>query len=71
MAVALAENAADNGVRFLFNCTVADILTENGEVKGVVSSRGIIRARYVINCAGVYADEMSAMAGDKSYTILP
>lgn len=71
VAVALAENAADNGVRFLFNCTVADILTENGEVKGVVSSRGIIRARYVINCAGVYADEMSAMAGDKSYTIHP
>ena len=71
VAVALAENAADNGVRFLFNCTVADILTENGEVKGVVSSRGIIRARYVIKCAGVYADEMSAMAGDKSYTIHP
>ena len=43
----------------------------NGEAKGVVSSRGIIRARYVINCAGVYADEMSAMAGDKSYTIHP
>lgn len=71
VAVALAENAADNGVRFLFNCTVADILTENGEAKGVVSSRGVIRARYVINCAGVYADEMSAMAGDKSYTIHP
>ncbi|WP_195268366.1 FAD-dependent oxidoreductase [Eubacterium sp. 1001713B170207_170306_E7] len=71
VAVALAENAADNGVRFLFNCTVADILTENGQAKGVVSSKGIIRAKYVINCAGVYADELSAMAGDKSYTIHP
>ena len=71
VAVALAENAADNGVRFLFNCTVGDVLTEDGEVKGIVTSKGIIRAKYVINCAGVYADELSTMAGDKSYTIHP
>ncbi|MCI8327471.1 MAG: NAD(P)/FAD-dependent oxidoreductase [Lachnospiraceae bacterium] len=69
VVVALAENAANNGVTFLFNTTAADVLTENGQVKGVVTSRGIIEADYVINCAGVYADEISAMAGDKSYTI--
>ncbi len=69
VVVALAENAAKNGVSFRFNTTVADILTEDGQVKGVVTSEGIIEADYVINCAGVYADEMSAMAGDKSYTI--
>ena len=71
VVVALAENAADNGVKFLFNTTVADVLHENGEVKGVVTNKGIIRAKYIINCAGVYADEMSAMAGDKCYTIHP
>jgi glycerol-3-phosphate dehydrogenase len=66
VAAALAGNAAMNGVRFMFNCTVADILSENGRVKGAVTSRGIIEARYIINCAGVYADEISAMAGDSS-----
>jgi glycerol-3-phosphate dehydrogenase len=71
VAVALAENAAANGVRFLFNCTVADILTKDGRVTGAVTSRGIIEASYVINCAGIYADEISAMAGDKCYTIHP
>ena len=71
VAAALAENAAANGVKFMFNCTVADILRENGKVKGAVTSSGIIEARYVINCAGVYADEISAMAGDRSYTIHP
>lgn len=71
VVVALAENAAENGVRFLFNATVADVLRENGEVKGVVTSKGTIRARYVINCAGVYSDEISAMAGDRSHTIHP
>ena len=69
VVVALAENAADNGVEFMFNTTVADVLHENGQVQGVVTNNGIIKAKYVINCAGVYADEMSAMAGDKCYTI--
>jgi glycerol-3-phosphate dehydrogenase len=71
VAAALAENAAVNGVRFLFNCTVADILTKDGRISGAVTSRGIIEASYIINCAGVYADEISAMAGDKCYTIHP
>lgn len=71
VAVALAENAVQNGVRFLLNTTVADILTENGVVSGAVTDKGVVNARYVINCAGVYADDISAMAGDKSYTIHP
>lgn len=71
VVVALAENAAKNGVRFWFDCTVADILKEDGVVKGALTSKGIIEADYIINCAGSYADEVSAMAGDKSYTIHP
>ena len=71
VVVALAENAAENGVRFWFNCPVADILHENGQVTGAVTAKGVIKARYVINCAGVYADDISAMAGDKSFTIHP
>ena len=71
VTVALAENASDNGVRFLFNCTVANILHENGRVLGAVTNRGIIKAKYVINCAGVYADDISAMAGDECFTIHP
>ncbi len=71
VAVALAENAAENGVRFRFNCTVADVLTENGKVSGVLTDQGMIKAKYIINCAGIYADEISAMAGDESYTLHP
>lgn len=71
VVVALAENAAKNGVKFMFDCTVGDILHEDGKVKGVVTEKGIIKADYVINCAGVYADEMSEKAGDRSYTIHP
>ena len=71
VAVALAENAAENGVQFWFDCTVADVLHENGRVTGVLTNKGIIEAPYVINCAGIYADEISAMAGDECYTLHP
>ncbi|HZJ69199.1 MAG TPA: FAD-dependent oxidoreductase, partial [Candidatus Eisenbacteria bacterium] len=40
-----------------------------GQVKGVVTSQGIIKSKYVINCAGLYADDIAEMAGDKFYTI--
>ena len=69
VAIALAENAAENGVNVLFDCTVGNILTENGEVGGAVTSKGIIKAKYIINAAGIYADEISAMANDKCYTL--
>jgi len=69
VVIALAENAATNGVKFMLNCTVADILHENGEVRGAITSKGVIKSKYVINCAGVYADEISSMAGDHAYTI--
>lgn len=71
VAVALAENAAENGVKFWFDCTAADILHENGKVTGVLTNKGIIEAPYVINCAGIYADDLSAMAGDECFTLHP
>lgn len=67
--VALAENATVNGVTFLFGHNVGDVLTEDGKVTGVITDHGIIKAPYVINAAGVYADDIAKMAGDQFYTI--
>ncbi len=36
---------------------------------GVITDHGIIKAPYVINAAGVYADDIAKMAGDQFYTI--
>jgi glycerol-3-phosphate dehydrogenase len=71
VAVALAENAVMNKAEFWFNATAAAIETENGRVKAVVTDKGIVETKIVINCAGVYSDEISALAGDKSFTIHP
>ena len=66
----LAENAAENQVKFMLNTKVCDIV-HDGRIQAVVTSRGVIETKYVINAAGVYADDISRMAGDVSYTIHP
>ena len=70
VTIALAENAAENQVKFMLNTKVCDIV-HDGRIQAVVTSRGGIETKYVINAAGVYADDISRMAGDVSYTIHP
>ena len=52
------------GGDFLFNSRVAEILTENGAVKGVVLGDGTrINAPVVVNVAGPHSSQINAMAG--------
>jgi len=37
----------------------------------ISTSKGEFRAKYVINCAGIYADNVAAMVGDKSFSLTP
>lgn len=71
VAVALIENAAMNGVRVIFQCNACKVYTENGAVTGLLTDKGLIKTKYIINAAGVYADDISAMAGDRCFTIHP
>ncbi len=71
LALAMAENASQNGVRFLLETEVKGIATKNGEVKGVETSKGYIETEFVINAAGLEADGVSAMAGVDLFTIHP
>lgn len=57
LAVAYAENAMDNGAELKLDFEVEKIEKSNGGYK--ISSADInIEARYVVNSAGVYADEI-------------
>ena len=71
MALAFAENAVINGAEVLRECQVTGITVENGAVKAVETDQGTIETKYVINAAGVHADDVSRMAGDDSFTIMP
>ncbi|MBD3352556.1 MAG: FAD-dependent oxidoreductase, partial [Candidatus Lokiarchaeota archaeon] len=68
--ISLAENAHENGVDFLFNSPVINI-TKKGDIFEINAGTNLIRAKYVVNAAGLYADKMSEMVGDKSFSIRP
>lgn len=71
LTVALAENAAENGVKFFFNTMVEGMEVENGEIVSVSTNRGVIKPKLVINCAGTHSDTIAEMAGDRTFTIHP
>lgn len=71
MTVALAENAVHNGVRLFLNTAVLGMKTEGGRVVSVETNRGVLCPKLVINAAGVYADQIAELAGDRTFTIHP
>ncbi len=71
MTVALAENAVRNGVRICLETAVLGMETEGGLIRSVKTNRGRLYPQLVINAAGVYADVMADMAGDRTFTIHP
>lgn len=68
--IALAENAYANGVEFKFNTEVDGIQKiEHGFE--VHTSQGVFRTKYIVNAAGVYADEIHNMISKKKLHITP
>jgi len=67
---AYAENAHANGVRFLLGTKVTGIRTEGGKVKTVETTFSEIETRWVINCAGLYCDEIAEMVGKAEYKVV-
>ncbi len=68
---ALAENAIDNGVKFMLDTEVLTITTKDSKVENVVTNKGLIKTNWVINAAGLYADDLAEMVDDCFYTIHP
>lgn len=69
--IALAEHAIENGVRFFLDTAVVDMEVIDGCIKKVVTKRGDIYPRYVVNAAGTFSDQIAAMAHDQTFTIHP
>lgn len=80
--IALAENAAVNGVDFLLNLEVVSIQKlEDGRFRLQCKPNSIQRyqslslitivCKYLINCAGLYSDKISSMLAQPYFKIIP
>ncbi len=69
LCIAAVGNAMDNGVELKLGFKVEGI-SDMGDFYEIISSSGErVEARYVINCAGVYSDEVAALVGDASFGV--
>ena len=70
LAIALAENAVENGADLLLNQEVINIEQNEAGFKVITQTREI-QTKYVVNCAGVFADEIYAMVTSVDFKISP
>ncbi len=62
-AMSLAKGARLGGVRVVEDTAVTGFTMARGRVVGVQTSRGDIECDYVVNCGGMWARQIGAMAG--------
>ncbi len=73
--IAIAENSKANGVRFIFDSEVIAITRENASGAFFITTSDfsgkekVIEAEYIVNAAGVFADDVAKMVGDESFSI--
>ncbi|MCP4981180.1 MAG: FAD-dependent oxidoreductase [Gammaproteobacteria bacterium] len=63
VTMSLAKGARLGGARIYEGVRVTDITRDQGQVTGVVTDQGHIKAEYVVNCAGMWARELGVLAG--------
>lgn len=70
LTIALMENARENGVDILLNARV-DVIDAEADGFTIRAGGEAYRASYIINAAGVFADEVARLIGDDSFKITP
>ena len=70
LCLAAVGNAMDNGVELRLNFRVVKIEKSEGYYT-LSSADDSIKARWVINCAGVYSDEVASLVGESDFSVRP
>ena len=70
LTIAAVENAVVNGAEFIRNFKVEKV-DFDGSVFKLASGERSVAAKYIINAAGVYSDELARLIGDDSIKIIP
>ena len=70
MAIAMAENAIENGVELKLENEVISIEKLESKFR-VVTDKSEFYSKYIVNAAGVYSDKISQMVHVNNFEILP
>lgn len=71
LCIAAIGNAMDNGADLKLNFKASRLEDKNG-LWEVISEKGeTLSARYLINCAGAFSDEISSLAGIGGFEVTP
>lgn len=70
LTIALAENAISNGVDLMLMHEVTSI-EKSDSVFSIQTSQGVLKSKWIINAAGVYADRIADMIGARTFHITP
>ncbi|MBQ7389701.1 MAG: NAD(P)/FAD-dependent oxidoreductase [Clostridia bacterium] len=70
LCIAAVGNAMDNGAELKLNFEVKNI-EKCGDVYRISSENETVEAGAVINCAGVYSDDIARLVGDDSFSVRP
>jgi glycerol-3-phosphate dehydrogenase len=69
--IACAENAVQNGARVSLDTAVLGMKIKDNRIISVTTNRGTLFPKVVVNAAGVFSDEVAAMANDQFFSIHP
>ena len=70
LAIALIENAKQNGVNAMTQTEVLDISAGVDEFE-VQTNQGAIKAKFIVNAAGVFIDKVAAMMNADDFVVFP
>lgn len=66
LAIALSDNAKQNGAEFILNAEVTGTSQKKG-YQVVETAQGSIKTKYVVNAAGLFADVVADMGGARDW----
>lgn len=69
VAIAFAENAVDNGVEIFTSQQVTGITKEEDGSFTITTPTDTFRTRYIVDAAGVHADDVAALVGIQEYKV--
>lgn len=69
IAIAMAENATQNGAKILLDAEVTGVI-HNGGYQIVETRQGSIKTNFIINCAGGNADKIAQMSGACDFDLI-